>query len=532
MIYYEHNSNFITVVGQTYPHRNTIKSMGGYFVGQTKAWRFPYSETMLSDVDRLCRQHGGGPSDTSSKASAVEPTLITDDEAASLETPAHAPDQNGYRVSELLDIIGASITRAFSSPLWIIGEVQNLNIRAGRGVFFNLAEQANAEVAGSTLSISAVMWGETFSRLEKKFGKEKLRDILQDGLVLRILCQVQFYKGRASVSLSVFDIDPQYTQGALALARETLLKELRSKGQDLRNKQLPLTAFPFKVGLISAENSRAASDFLHQLEQGRFPGEVYFCYASMQGESSPPEVCAAMQRLIEEGCDILVLTRGGGSAADLRWFDTPEIAYAIVQCPVPVLAAIGHHDDRCVAEEICFQREKTPTAAAEFILSCFENAESRIEQCLALMVQRLDQAYKTLFERQNFLKERLKSVANETLVKKQEALVQFSHSFDTQSRGRLSSCERVLSELFSKLQWEGKLRVERLMGEVQKLEQTLKTHDPRPWLERGWTQLWQEQKLVQSVDDIAEGELVFTRLLDGILKLRVVEKVKKETSND
>src|SRR3989338_4552991 len=122
-------------MGQTYPHRNMIKSMGGFFLGQTKAWRLPFSDATLIDIDRLCRQHGGGPSES---YQSTESKFLSDDEAASQELPTHAPDQNGYRVSEILDIIGASISKTFSAPLWIIGEVQNLNIRAGRGVYFNL----------------------------------------------------------------------------------------------------------------------------------------------------------------------------------------------------------------------------------------------------------------------------------------------------------------------------------------------------------------------------------------------------------
>ncbi len=511
-------------MGQTYPHRNTFKSMGAYFVGATKAWRLPYSEATLQDIDKFCREHGGGlmPSEESA------PELVSSEQEAANETPAHAPDQNGYRVSELLDLVGATIARNFSTPLWIIGEVQNLNIRSGRGIFFNLAEQANSEVAGSTLSISAVIWSEAFRRLEKKFTSEKIKDLLQDGLILRILCQVQFYKGRANVSLLVMDIDPQYTQGALALAREQLLKELRSKGLDLANKQRPLSAFPFKIGLISAENSRAASDFLDQLKQGAFCGDILFCTASMQGESSPGEVCFALKRLIAEDCDLIVLTRGGGSAADLRWFDTPEIAYAIVNCPIPVVAAIGHHDDRCVAEDICFQREKTPTAAAEFVLSCFERTNQRIESCVNILEQRIDQAYKTLFERQNYLKERLQSAANSTLVRKHEALLNSTHAFDTHSRSILNQCERLASDLFTKLHWEAKLHLEHLSMHTQKLEQTFKNHDPRPWLKRGWTQLWQGSKLIQSIDDLKKGSLVSTRLLDGIVELEVKEMTKKE----
>ncbi len=510
----------------------------------------PFSDSLLSEVERLCRQHGGGVLDQEPLAETADPNGLTQSGSASTQDGDAAPALGGLCVSELLDIVNGAITRTFPSPIWVVGEVQNLNYRAQRGVFFNLAEQAQTEVSGSTLAISAVLWSDTLQRLEKRFGKDKISEFLQDGLALRVLCQVQFYRGRAQISLVVQDIDPEYTKGALALAREKLLKELRAKGLDLANKQRTLTAFPFKIGLITAENSRAASDFLHQLAQGAFCGEILFYQAAMQGERSPAEVRAGIQKLVAEQCDLIVLTRGGGSAADLRWFDTPEIAYAVAQCPIPIVAAVGHHDDRCVAEEICFHREKTPTAAADFILNCFIKTQQRIEHCIALCKLQLDQVYSHLFEKQNVLKERLKSAASDALVRKQESLLNLTHTLATQSRRQLALREQALAtfqaglafqtnvkvtkfitqlaELQNKMQWQIALRLERLAVQNQHLEQTLHNADPRPWLQRGWTQLWQGQKQIQSIHDVAEGSVLWTRLIDGVMKVQVKEKIAKE----
>lgn len=528
MIYYQHDQHFITVLGQTYPHRNIFKKLGARFVGDTKTWRLPFSEETLKNIDGYCREHGGGPQ----PENALEKTQSKSLFAESSDEKKEDGDSKGFKVSEILEILNASITRSFPQSLWVLGEVQNLNKRQGRGVFFNLSEEAHTKISGGTLSISATIWSDVYKRLEKKLGKESLDGLLQDGLMLRVLCQVRFYKGRASISLNVIDIDPQYTQGALALAREKLLKELRSKGLDTANKQKVLPTFPFRVGLISAENSRAASDFLHQLEQGAFCGEVLFCHAAMQGENSPPQLCAALETLVKKSCDIIVITRGGGSAADLRWFDTPQIAYAIAQSPIPVLAAIGHHDDRCVAEEICFQREKTPTAAAEFLLQCFEEAERRIDRCVLLMGQALEQAYHTLTEKQNTLKERLKSAVNENLQRKFEVLVRISHSLQSYSSEHLHLKEKKLLDLTQQLEWNSKLLLERYAQKVQNLEQSLQRQDPRPWLAKGWTQLWKGQNLVQSVEDVEEGEQLNTRLLDGILELSVNKKQKKDSSDE
>ena len=195
-----------------------------------------------------------------------------------------------------------------------------------------------------------------------------------------MLCDLTLFKDRGQLSLQIQSIDPNFTKGSLALAREKLLKELRVKGLDKANKQLKLSPFPFLIGLLSAEDSRAKSDFIDQLKVYGFPGEVVFYPTQMQGENTLTEVVKGLNALQSLGCDLIVMTRGGGSAADLRWFDSPEIAYAIAESKIPVLAAIGHHEDVCVAEDICYQREKTPTAAADFIISLFQRTRERLDQ--------------------------------------------------------------------------------------------------------------------------------------------------------
>lgn len=539
-LYYQNDGHFITVVGQTYPHRNAFKILGASFLGATKSWRLPYSEDKLAVVDGLCRQFGGG---------VLDQPITAKEQSSESKTSAELKSSSDLRVSDLLNLLDGVITKNFSSPMWVVGEVQNLNYRNQKGVFFNLAEQAGVEASGSTLVISAVMWSEATKRLEKKFGKDKIKELLQDGLVLRILCQVQFYKGRATISLVVQDLDPDYTQGLLSLAREKLLKELRKSGLALANKQIPLSSFPFRVGLVSAENSRALSDFVHQIEQGAFCGELLFCPAAMQGEGAPGLVASAIKILTEQNCDLIVLTRGGGSAADLRWFDTPEIAYAIAQSPIPIIAAIGHHDDTCVAEEICFHREKTPTAAADFVLNCFQKSRLRVEQLLALFAQNLDHAYTKLLDKQLYLQERLRGATANSLAKRQENLLVLQHALTLQSRNQIASRERSLvalgaslplqasmrwhkqelhlKDLLAKLHWQAEIYLERAMTKLKQDEQCLKTFDPRPWLAKGWTQLWQEQKQVRSVDELAIGSVLWTRLLDGLVKLQVIETEKR-----
>src|SRR5690606_37392279 len=128
--------------------------------------------------------------------------------------------------------------------------------------------------------------------------QEAVDTILQDGLKVRMLCDVSLYRDRGHITLNVLDIDPADTKGSLALAREQLLKELRAKGLDQANKRLNLTDFPLTLGLISADDSRAKSDFLDQLFTYGYPGRVIFFPAQMKGERLLTEVVAGLKALL------------------------------------------------------------------------------------------------------------------------------------------------------------------------------------------------------------------------------------------
>ena len=457
----------IIVYGDTYRHRDMIKALGGRFDKVFKTWQIPLSDKALEIVQGLAG--GSTPPATSGK-------------------PAISPKSTGYEpvktdvgipVRELVTAVAQSIATGFPGPIWVIGEIENLTIRQ-QGIFLNLAEtkeQGSRENSGS-ISVKATIWPNGLEYMAQMHGQDTLRQIMQDGMKVRCLCRVGFYRDRAQLSLTIENIDPVFTRGALALARETLLKELRAKGLDRINKQLQMPLFPFHVGLVSSEGSRAESDFLHQMESGLFPGTVRFMHAATQGDKVPVEVPAAIKHLAAAGCDVIVLTRGGGSAADLRWFDAPEVAYAIAECPVPVIAAIGHHDDTCIAEEICHLRQKTPTAAAQFLVDCFATTRSRIDTAGTGLRNAVDRMAEVQLQWFEVLAGRLETAAL-----------------------------RVISGHGS---------------ELSALEMRLAALDPKPWLERGWTRLSVDGKTIDSVTKLHKGMQVHARLKDGPVNLVVI----------
>ena len=541
-LFYRLNGQHIVFFGPgTFLKKERIKALGGRFNGQDKTWII----TDSAEAQELIAALGAvGPVGGPILDSTPKETLKNETKYSS--ALVNSGDFQGLTVSQLMAEAQQSVSSAFPNPIWVLGEIQNLSQR-GENIFFEIAEAKSGAHATATITVKATLWGSNFKFLERRHSKEKLAQVFVDGSLIRAYVRVGLYKDRGQITLTVEDVDPVFSQGALALARADLLKKLRASGLDKKNKSLVLPSFPLKVAFISAPESRAQSDFQHQLiETGGYPGTLVFIACPMQGDRVPKAVVDSIDRAVCEGVDLVVLSRGGGSAADLRWFDGEEIATAIANCPIPVISAIGHHDDHCVAESVSHTREKTPTAAADFILEIFRQTKSQLNdhaQWLATSLDREMTQYSRVIEHL-----RLRFVDSYTafIQHQKDILVNFMNqigrSFDklndhqnllfVKLSSQLSEYTSAVITTCSNQLFQGANRLERgasnlfteQLAVLNRLEQALIKIDPGPWLNSGWTQLRASGKLVQSVLDLEKGSEVTARLKDGQILLSVLDK--------
>lgn len=84
---------------------------------------------------------------------------------------------------------------------------------------------------------------------------------------------------------------------------------------------------------------------------------------------------------------MVVIIRGGGSQTDLGSFDSYELAVNVAQFPIPILAGIGHERDETIVDRVAYRSVKTPTAAAAFLIECFNEADAVLEEAKESLVQ-------------------------------------------------------------------------------------------------------------------------------------------------
>ncbi len=337
-------------------------------------------------------------------------------------SPSHATAPQ-LGVIELSDRISGVLTAGLPRSLWVRGEVSGL--RGGRNGtrYFQLIErrvQRTATVSGCILPRD----GRLFDR--------DLADgclTFTEGIEVLVRGRVSLYAPTGGLQLLVDRIDPAYTLGKAAAARDRTMQALAAAGLLRANAAHPLAAAPLRLGLITAAGSDAEADVVTRLSTSGFAWRVLVADARVQGPECPASVVLALRRMARvharRSLDAVVITRGGGSRSDLAAFDDETIARAIAAAPFPVLTAIGHQQDRAIADEVAHTAYPTPTAAA---VALIEQAQ-----------QARDGAHGVW--------ERLAGLARARLDGESAALAAAARAVDATARGNLAGAEASVAVL-------------------------------------------------------------------------------------
>jgi len=179
--------------------------------------------------------------------------------------------------------------------------------------------------------------------------------------------RVEFYAKQGRASLLVDRIQP-VGAGALELAFRALCDQLRARGWFDPALKRPVPTFPRRVAVVTSRTGAALQDVLATMGRRCPAVGVLVVDVLVQGERAADQIARAIDLLgrwrADLQIDAVLVTRGGGSREDLWAFNEPEVARAIHECPLPVVAAIGHETDTTIAELVADVRCATPTQAA------------------------------------------------------------------------------------------------------------------------------------------------------------------------
>jgi exodeoxyribonuclease VII large subunit len=251
-----------------------------------------------------------------------------------------------FSVSDFVAVCNQTLEFAYPSVV-IEGELANLRISKNRWVYCDVKDDmASVRFFGTV---------------------HMLPGPLENGMMVRVRGTPRLHPQYG------FSITMQHIQavgeGTIRRAAELLQAKLAAEGlfDEARKRHIPYP--PERIGLITSAESAAYADFMKILN-ARWSGvEVMLADVQVQGEPAPEQIIAAINQfnMLSDPPEVLVLTRGGGSAEDLQAFSDERVTRAVAASRIPTLVAIGHEIDVSLAELAADRRASTPSNAAELL---------------------------------------------------------------------------------------------------------------------------------------------------------------------
>lgn len=271
--------------------------------------------------------------------------------------------------------------------VWVVAETSDLRVTGGHCYFEMI--QKHPDTGAQLARGRAVIWASQYQRLNGAFSAAT-GSPLQTGIKIMAKVNVS-YHAVYGLSMVVTDINPEYTMGDLLRRRNEMISRLKREGIIDMNRELGWPEPLQRIAVISARGAAGYGDFINQLyhNASRLRFETRLFPAVMQGDNTAPTVISALEAIASaaDSYDCVVIIRGGGGSSDLASFDNYELAANIAQFPLPVIVGIGHERDVTLLDYVAALRVKTPTAAAEWLISRGEASLQRVRDLGAAMLQ-------------------------------------------------------------------------------------------------------------------------------------------------
>jgi exodeoxyribonuclease VII large subunit len=370
-------------------------------------------------------------------------------------------------------------------PIWIEGEISELNERSGMMAFMRLRDTS------VDMSISVMCHKSVIATVKP----------LPDNARVVLYAKPSWYTKNGSLSFSAREIR-QVGVGELLARLEALKNQLAGEGLFNSDRKVALPLLPKVIGLICGRNTDAEKDVVENAKR-RWPSVQFeIREVTVQGAAAVTEVSDALRELeANKDVEVIIITRGGGSFEDLLPFSDEGLVRLAASCETPIVSAIGHEKDSPLLDLVADYRASTPTDAAKRVVP-------DISEEIAMIEQMRDRARRTLVNRIDLEATRITNFRNRPVMKDPHVLITSRAEIITGLRDRSNRSFGASLKLAKE--------------ELKQVKARVRALSPQSTLDRGY-----------SVVQLADGQIVTDpkRLKQGDeLRLRLAKGETKATA--
>ena len=419
--------------------------------------------------------------------------------------------------------------------VWIQGEVSNFFSAASGHWYFSLKDESS--------EIRCAMFTNKNHHItfEPKDG---------DHLVLNGTLSI--FEGRGQYQIIVEHIELA-GEGALLKAFEERKKKLQLEGlfDDSIKRQLP--AYPKNIAVVTSPDGAVIQDIINVLDRRSPFLDLTVVPTLVQGEKAAPLICDALNKVGKlKNIDVVILARGGGSIEDLWAFNNEEVARAIVNCPTPIISAIGHETDFTISDFVSDLRAPTPSIAAEIIsqpyselIETLEGYQNYISRSVISQIDLQRTQITNLIKRIRHPGDKLREISQKldyietTLIQNINQEISFKKNGlnlkdlslqQNSPQNKVKEAKVYLQNASKDLLKALKLEIERKNTVLAEIVATLQAVSPLSVLSRGYSIISTEPdgKILSSSNQVEIGQSISAILSKGSIKAEIKSKDENE----
>jgi exodeoxyribonuclease VII large subunit len=464
--------------------------------------------------------------ETQPDAKAETKPLLKREVSAKLTEPVETAEPHVLSIEELNLSIKQLLEGQFNI-VWARGEISNFKAHTSGHFYFSLKD--------SKSQISAVMFRGFGSRLKFK---------PTDGTEVIVRGRISVYEPRGNYQILCEMMEP-VGAGALQKAFEQLKEKLKKEGLFEQARKKPIPHMPKHVAIVTSPTGAAIRDILNILSRRAPWLSVTIVPTVVQGESAAAKICEAFAKALKlPEVDVIIVGRGGGSIEDMWCFNDETLARAIAASSIPVISAVGHEIDFTIADFVADLRAPTPSAAAELVAKSSTEITNKLQQLRKLLGLNMQRTFKLWEQKLQILSKGLVdpqkklqdlNLRNDDLVNRLQMAMDHRISerrYKLQiAKERMGSPLAVVQERLKALEYhrqglhKAQFRVlENKKSNLQRWFSVLDSLSPLKVVERGYSIVKKDQKIVKNSSQVQAGEVIEITLAHGQLEARV-EKI-------